>query len=230
VDFLSWLASWLGLTLEGTWSTDQKRAMVANAVELYAWRGTPRGLRRALLLMAGLVDEDVEQCPLPNILEDYTLRRWLFLSGSTLGDHSTLWGARIVDRLQLGEHSTIGSFKLTDLGDPLRDPFHHFAHRFTVFVPGSWFPAETDRRMVERVVEFSKPAHTQHRVEFVEPRFRIEVQSTIGMDTAIGRYPTGVTEGEATIGYDAVLQDPANQPSTPRVQLGVRSQLDSTVL
>jgi phage tail-like protein len=229
-DFLSWLASWLGLDFEGTWDEAKRRDVLRCAIHLYAWRGTPRGIREAVQVIAGM-----DQCGpfarlLPGVLEDFQLRRWWFLGGSTLGDQTMLWGKRVTDRLQLSEHSTIGEFKITDVGDPLRDPFHHYAHRFTVFVPAARVPAEGARRAVERIVEASKPAHTQHRVEFVEPRFRVGVQATLGIDTAIGGYPAGVTAGAARVCYDAVLQDSPSEPATPRFRVGIRSQLGGIVL
>jgi hypothetical protein len=164
------------------------------------------------------------------LLEDFKLRRWAFVGGSTLGDQTTLWGKRIVDRLQIGENSTIGEFRITDLGDPLRDPFHVYAHRFTVFFPAAWCPDDASRHSVERIVELSKPAHTQHRLEFVQPRFRVGIQSTVGMDTAIGRFPEGVSEGVATVGYDAVLQDSPNEPPRPSYRIGVRSQIGAAAV
>lgn len=44
-EFLPWLASWVALTLEEDWSDDERRSMIARAVELYRWRGTVRGLK-----------------------------------------------------------------------------------------------------------------------------------------------------------------------------------------
>lgn len=229
-DFLTWLASWLALTFDGSWDEATRRALLRNATRLYGLRGTERGLREALQLIVGLDPEDCAGYPMPGVLEHFRLRRWLFLGSAALGDTSTLWGRRIVDRLQLGEHSTIGSFRLTDVGDPLRDPFHQTAHRFTVFVPASYCPNEASRNAVERMIELTKPGHTEHDLELVEPRFRVGVQATIGMDSAIGRYPSGAATGASIVGYDAVLQDPPDQPAWPSFRVGVRARLGSTAL
>jgi phage tail-like protein len=43
VDFLPWLASWLGVELDENWSEEQQRRLLATAVELLQWRGTRRG-------------------------------------------------------------------------------------------------------------------------------------------------------------------------------------------
>lgn len=43
-DFVEWLATWVGLLVDETWSLEMLRRLVAQAVELYHWRGTVRGL------------------------------------------------------------------------------------------------------------------------------------------------------------------------------------------
>lgn len=43
-DFLAWLGEWVGLTLDPSWAIERRREVVAQAVDLYAWRGTARGL------------------------------------------------------------------------------------------------------------------------------------------------------------------------------------------
>jgi len=229
-DFLSWLASWFGLAFEGTWSEDRRRNLLRHVVPLYRRRGTARGLREAIQLILGLDPELCAALPMPAILEHFKLRRWLFVGDARLGDSSTLWGKRIADRLQLGEHSEIGTARVGGAGDPLRDPFHRFAHRFTVFVPESVAPTEHERRSIARIVELSKPAHTEHRLELVVPRFRVGVQATIGMDTAIGGYPPGMRTGEARLGWDSVLQDDPAAPGAGAPRVGGRARLGSAVL
>jgi hypothetical protein len=152
------------------------------------------------------------------------------VGGATLGSQSTLWGKRIVDRLELGEHSTIGEFVITAVNDPLRDPFHHYAHRFSVFLPAWTGRTPDQQRMVERIVELSRPAHAEGRVEFVEPRLRVGLQASVGMDTVIGRYPAGVAAGEGRLAVHAVLQDRPDEPVHPSFSVGTRSHLGTAVL
>jgi phage tail-like protein len=52
-DFLEWLAGWVGLALDETWSEAQRRDLVARAVELYRWRGTVRGLADQVAVFTG---------------------------------------------------------------------------------------------------------------------------------------------------------------------------------
>src|SRR5262249_39245023 len=52
-DFLSWLASWIGVAFDRSWSEPRRRRFLKNAGRLFAWRGTPEGLRQQLLQFLG---------------------------------------------------------------------------------------------------------------------------------------------------------------------------------
>jgi phage tail-like protein len=59
-ELLSWLASWVNLALDETWSLERRRNLVKSAVELFQWRGTLRGLRQYLQIYAGVEPEIIE--------------------------------------------------------------------------------------------------------------------------------------------------------------------------
>jgi phage tail-like protein len=52
--FLPWLASWLGLPLNMSWPVARIRHLLAQAMELYSWRGTRYGLIRMIEVCTGL--------------------------------------------------------------------------------------------------------------------------------------------------------------------------------
>lgn len=52
-DFLAWLGTWLGLTLNERWPLARRREFVASATEVFALRGTLEGIRRAVELYLG---------------------------------------------------------------------------------------------------------------------------------------------------------------------------------
>lgn len=52
-DFLEWLASWVGITLDPKWPLDRSRRAVTQAVELYRMRGTVAGLRAYVEVLTG---------------------------------------------------------------------------------------------------------------------------------------------------------------------------------
>jgi phage tail-like protein len=59
-EFLPWLGSWLGLTMDARIPIENRRAVVLAAPELWRWRGTKRGLRHFLHLFTGIEPEIVE--------------------------------------------------------------------------------------------------------------------------------------------------------------------------
>ncbi len=52
-DFAAWLAEWVGLMVDDTWSEERRRAFVLRAADLYRRRGTAQGLAEELELIFG---------------------------------------------------------------------------------------------------------------------------------------------------------------------------------
>jgi phage tail-like protein len=59
-DFLAWLAGWVGLELDDSAPLDHQRVLIAEAVRLYRWRGTVKGMRHLIVRATGAALEDVE--------------------------------------------------------------------------------------------------------------------------------------------------------------------------
>jgi hypothetical protein len=118
----------------------------------------------------------------------------------------------VVGRLQLDVFAREGEVRLVSTGDPERDLFHEHAHRFQVFVPSAWVRTRAEEDLLRRALDTEKPAHTQYQLCLVEPRFRLGIQSTVGVDTILGAYPVAVLAGRHR---DEV---PENRP--PRQRLG----------
>ena len=59
-DFVAWLAGWVGLALDEHWPLQRQRALVAEAAELYRWRGTAKGLSAHVALYTGSEPEIVD--------------------------------------------------------------------------------------------------------------------------------------------------------------------------
>lgn len=219
-DFLTWLASWLGLALDLSWPESKRRRLVERAHELYRLRGTVEGLKLHVELFTGIT---------PAVIEHYRLRRWLQVGSSSVGDQSALWGPDVVRRLQLDVFSQLGLIQLVDAGDPLRDPFHVFAHQFSVYAPlPPCSDVEETQRTLRRIVEMAKPAHTMARVDLVRPRMRVGVQSIVGVNTVVAQYPRGVQEGRTRLGYDSLLDESEDERNPPTMRVGVRSRVGST--
>lgn len=52
-DFVGWLAHWVALRVDESWSPAQLRQLVTRSVELHRWRGTRRGLAEHVGLLTG---------------------------------------------------------------------------------------------------------------------------------------------------------------------------------
>jgi phage tail-like protein len=59
-ELLPWLAFWVGVSFDARWPVERRRPMIMEAATLYPWRGTKRGLRRAIQLATGYEPEIVE--------------------------------------------------------------------------------------------------------------------------------------------------------------------------
>jgi phage tail-like protein len=227
-DWLAWLASWMGLALDRSWDVESRRRWLREAHVLFHLRGTAAGLRRHLLLYLGWDSGGRDGHEL--VLEHFRLRRWLFVGRGRLGEEAVLWGEGVLGGTELSGAGRLGSTRLRDPGDPRREPFDVHAHRFTVFVPQAALRDPARRAVVDRLVSLNKPAHTAHRIEAVEPRFRIGVQSSVGLNTVVGRYPAGFHFETGGLGRATVLAEAAGGTG-PGLHVGTASRVGaSTVL
>ncbi len=132
VDFLTWLASWMSVRFDRSWSEAKRRQYLKHVGAILDWRGTVRGIRDLLLLVmgwsgpracCGALPRKTCGCrplncapapalpcyqPPPLILEHFKLRRWLLLGSARLGAQAVLWGTRIANRSQLNANARVG--------------------------------------------------------------------------------------------------------------------------
>ncbi len=59
-DLIPWLATWVDLVLDESWSLEQRRELIHSAVDLYSRRGTRGGLTEYLELYTGITPEITE--------------------------------------------------------------------------------------------------------------------------------------------------------------------------
>jgi phage tail-like protein len=243
-DALKYLAGWLAQPLEGDWDWEQKRHLLTAAPQITPRRGTIDGLRACLRIylqnISGLDPE--AQRDYPQIVEGFRERQRLMLSVENLADlghGAPLWGPGMVGRLQLDVFAREGEVRLVSTGDPERDLFHEYAHQFRVFVPAAWVRTAQQERMLCRALDAEKPAHTRYDLCLVEPRFRVGLQSTVGLDTIIGPYPvarlacsheTDVPPSRPPrhhLGYDTVLAGKPGDGTGMRLVPGTRVGMDT---
>jgi phage tail-like protein len=222
-DRLDFLARWLGLPLEESWSSEQRRRLLRSVPKLYPRRGTVEGVEGPLrVYLENITGLELGDSGWPRLVEGFR-ERWRLLLGA--GPPAPLWSPDVVGRLQVGVYSRAGQARLVSTGDPQRDLFHEHAHRFGVFVPAAWIETADDERMLRRAVEAEKPAHTRYELCLVEPRLRVGVQCTVGVDTVVGAVPVARLEcpredlpeslpPRGRIGFDTVLAG-VPEPTAP---------------
>ncbi len=203
-EFLPWLASWLALTLDEKWPEEKRRELIKKAHQLFRMRGTLRGLQEILEIHTG------RKFP---VLEHFRIRKsWLILGEDCiLGCNSLLWGKEF----SLGETTELGGFQLGNIEEPIEDPFKVNAHKFSLFIPLSYSDTEEKERTIRRIVELWKPAHTKYFLSKVEPKFRVGLQSMIGVDTIIGKYPVAILGDVSRLGKDSILGECIEERSAP---------------
>jgi phage tail-like protein len=57
IDFAVWLAEWVGIVVDGTWTVDQIRGAVVDAMRFHALRGTRQGLIDGIRQYTGLTPD-----------------------------------------------------------------------------------------------------------------------------------------------------------------------------
>ncbi len=167
-DALEWLASWFGLALEPGWSDYQRRLLIAQAPYFFQRRGTQVGLLQAILLT--LYPELG-----PQIFQDDVAQR------------NPTVRVRIVERFLTRTQPGVAAGDATDLKLTLtRDvqaDAKARAHQFIVMVPTDL--SDNTQRLLERIVELAKPAHTAFTIKQYWALFRVgEVR--LGLDTLLG--------------------------------------------
>lgn len=197
-EVLPWLGSFLDVSLDRSWGTEQRRAILRAVPELYRRRGTVEGLRLAVRLVFGFD---------PVIQETAALRMWGAVASSKTkkgGDpcgpgksETEQWceqtlGARVGQvrlfgrasaRFRVGR-STLGRAPLMSLGNPDDDALLAGAYRFQVLAPPQAADSELWRERLVRLVESQKPAHTVAGVRVGGTGFVLGAWSSVGVDTA----------------------------------------------
>jgi phage tail-like protein len=211
---LDFLAGWLGLKLEASWDGGQRRRLLRAAPDLIPRRGTPDGVEGPLrVYLENITGLDLAGSGWPRVVEGFRERSRLLLGA---GPAAPLWSPAVVGRLQVGRYARAGEARMVSTGDPQHDLFHEHAHRFGVFVPAAWVKTDEHEQLIRRAVEAEKPAHTRYDLCLVEPRLRVGVQCTVGVNTVVGTAPRARLACEdpllpqslpprGRIGFDTVL-------------------------
>lgn len=170
---LPWLASMVGMTLDRRWSEAARRTFIAEAITLFRFRGTIRGLRRMLAIYLGFEI---------GIVESYRFRG---LGGARLGSEGDPRTAAIVGSFRVGGRYDAGGNAVSELEDEVgEDSFERHAHRFSVVVPASLSQEQLD--VVRLILDRHRPAHTLYEICTVDSGLRIGNGAHLELTTVLG--------------------------------------------
>lgn len=193
-DALPWLASFLALSFDDRIGERVRRTLLAAIAGLYRERGTVPGLTRLLSILA--------EAPV-RIVEGFRLRRptAAFVGDGLLGPGLELGGregagefaaAADQERELADAHAALMLRRaLADAPCPADDPpaplaggpllafYRRHAHRFTVIVPRA--RTDTLAAVLETAIERNKPAHTVHRLCWLDAGYRVGSASLVGI-------------------------------------------------
>lgn len=191
---LPWLASFLALSFDARVREGVRRQLLQDIVSLYRQRGTLPGLTRLLGILA--------EAPV-KIVEGFRLRRptaafvgsALIGPGLEIGGSESPLGASDGDawaRELAREHTALLLRRATEASPcPARTPdnplpedaligfYRRHAHRFTVIVPRAC--DATLAAVLELAIETHKPAHTVHRLCWLDAGYRVGSASLVGI-------------------------------------------------
>lgn len=222
-ELLPWLADFLAIGLDGSWSEAQRRQILAAAPDLYKRRGTVQGLKQTLALVFKLEPNEI-------VIQERAHGRCFGIAGhnARLGQ-TRLFGKRN-SRIRLGT-SALGVAGLNTYGNPDEDFVRQDAHQFDVLVPPLGGDRDEMHHRIEAVVDSLKPAHTQHTLRIGGECFVLGHRSVIGIDTqfiapgeiVLAKSSDGDTSNGIRLG-EGVLRPGPNRP-TSGLNLGVTSNI-----
>ena len=192
-EVLPWLASLVGLTLDGRWPESARRQMIDEAICLFRRRGTLDGLKRMLWIVLG--------CE-PVIVEMFRFRG---VGGAFEGDEG-LAGSVVGVDLRVG--GRVGAPDESPLEGTTEDAYRTHAHRFSVLIPRDL--DDDEMAAVRHLLDLHRPAHTIVDVCTVGRGMRVGVGLHVAMTTMVGPgagFSRSVL-GEVRLGTDAVLGNP----------------------
>jgi phage tail-like protein len=189
-DFLRWLASWLSISEDKSWSEEQLRELVRQAPALYKQRGTREGLEAMIEIFTGERPLVIEHFQTTGCAQAPVARR-------TVPDGK---GQRVLSLEEI--------FRNLYGTDPycfcvLLKPYRtepkgegKVVRRLT----------EEERKAVRRIVDAEKPAHTCAGLLALQPWIHLDMHTYLGVNTYLSQ-PSARLDLQSAIPRDTVLDD-----------------------
>ncbi len=224
-DSLGWLGSWIGIDPDN-YPPSRCRARLEATPYLYRWRGTTKGITKALdVATNGLCTSGAII-----VIEDFRLRHlFATILGADLSiqndpllpGYSGSSNSIVGDTLFLGDprlQAELQALYAADLNLPggsqaVQSFYDQFANRMTVFIHNQ--VESVNLNLVKSIVEAEKPAHVLASVRIATQPLMIGLASLLGVNTFLGPDPprNTATLDVSDVGrYDVVTHMPSLDP------------------
>ncbi len=81
-----------------------------------------------------------------------------------------------------------------------------YAHLFTVIVPASQIAHASQRQALVELIEAEKPAHTDFKLCFIEPKFQVGAQALVGINAIVSGAGPALRLGNSQLGLASYLK------------------------
>jgi len=203
-EFLSWLASWLDVSIDEDWPEDKKRLFIRNAISLYKKRGTRECLEESIELFTGKK---------PFVIERFQAFKRCTGSFSQPCSNEKKMSFPSQENIFFppDDLKVRECHENADNGDEVKEEllidklYGTERFSFCVLLKDPYLDATAQSR-IRRIIDEQKPAHTSYELKVLEPRFYLDMHTYLGINTMVTE-PKFVVEKTSMIGRDTVLYD-----------------------
>lgn len=208
-EFLSWLGSWLALSMDEDWPEDKKRLFIRNAVSLYKKKGTRKGLEESIELFTGEKPFIVERFQASKECTDSISqhnKKKLISSPSqkklvSSPSQEQIFFPYTVKKCP--ENETEGNKDEEEL--LINRLYGSGRFSFCVLLKDTDLDKATQNR-VKRIIEEQRPAHTSYELKVLEPWFSLDRHTYLEINTVVTE-PKFILEKTSMVGRDTILDD-----------------------
>lgn len=192
-DFLRWLATWLSISEDKSWSEEQLRELIRRAPALYKQRGTRAGLEAMIEIFTGERPLVVEHFQTTGCAQAPVAKRTTTAAAESEGQR--------VQSLEEILRNLYGT-------DPycfcvLLKPYRTETNGGRKIVRRL---SEEERKAVRRIVDAEKPAHTRAGLLALQPWIHLDMHTYLGVNTYLSQ-PSARLDPNSAIPRDTVLDD-----------------------
>jgi phage tail-like protein len=203
-EFLSWLASWVSLTLNDALPEDRKRQLIAQSPFLFQTKGTLAGIRRFLSAYTGAAVEVWE----PSLMADP------FAAGNIRVGQGSVLARNAEGTVKLGDDTVLGEAFLVPKRATPGGPLTAAANRFEIVLDMEPAQFAAQEPAIRRAIRGFVPASTEFTLSLASTRSGMG-SARLGFNARVAN-PQPFRVGVASLGAGQVLAQDFPAPHLER--------------